>query len=52
MNRNKVRPNARGTKIRAKKLNIKAEDLIKCYQDLLLRERGQSGFIGGGIDYE
>jgi len=52
MNRNKVRPNARGTKIRAKKLIIEAEDLVKRYQDLLVREREQIGFIGGGIDYE
>jgi GAF domain-containing protein len=35
MNRNKVRPNARGTKIRAKKPKIEAEDLVKRYQDLL-----------------
>ena len=35
MNRNKARPNPRGTKIRAKKLKIKAEDLVKRYQDLL-----------------
>jgi hypothetical protein len=35
MNRNKVRPNARGTKIRAKEPKIEAEDLVKRYQDLL-----------------
>ena len=35
MNRNQSIPNARGTKIRAKKPKIKAEDLVKRYQDLL-----------------
>ena len=35
MNRNKVKPNAKGTKIRAKKPKTKAEDLAKRYQDLL-----------------
>ena len=35
MNRKKVRPNARETKIGAKNLKLKAEDLVKRYQDLL-----------------
>jgi hypothetical protein len=35
MNRNKVIPNARGTKMGAKKPKIKAEDWGKRYQDLL-----------------
>jgi hypothetical protein len=35
MNRNQVISNARETKIRAKKLKIKEEDLVRRYQDLL-----------------
>jgi hypothetical protein len=35
MDRNQVSPNARGTRIRAKKLKLETEDLVKRYQDLL-----------------
>jgi GAF domain-containing protein len=35
MNRNKVIPNPRGIKMRTKKPKIKAEDLVKRYQDVL-----------------
>jgi hypothetical protein len=35
MNRDRVIPNARGPKIRAKRPRIKEEDLVKRYQDLL-----------------
>jgi hypothetical protein len=35
MNRNLIIPNARGTRIRVKRPKIKADDLVKRYQDLL-----------------